>query len=113
MENSWHWSRYLRKKRGKACGHLGKIVGAKGMAGAKAQCWRIPWHVHGAVRWPVQINERGCRRRVKGLEGLHSGPEMGEGRPLMGIVAHPPTTLTRVEERLHRGMRELGEPGQP
>ena len=50
---------------------------------------------------------------MKELEGLHSGPEMGEGSPLMGIVAHPPTTLTRVEERLHRGMRELGEPGQP
>lgn len=31
----------------------------------------------------------------------------------MGKVAHPPTALTRVEERLHRGMRELGEPGQP
>lgn len=50
---------------------------------------------------------------MKGLEGLHASPEMGEGRPLMGKVAHPPTSLTRVEERLHRGMRELGEPGQP
>ena len=54
--------------------------------------------------------ERGCRRRLKGLQGLHSGPEVGEGRPLMGKVARPPTALTKVEERLHSGMCELGEP---
>lgn len=64
------------------------------------------WSSQGAIA----DKERGCRRRVKGLQGLHSGPEVGEGRPLMGKVARPPTALTRVEERLHSGMRELGEP---
>lgn len=69
------WSRYLRKKRGKARGPLGRIVWAKVMAGAKAQWWRIPGTSVEQSDGPC----RGCRRRVTRLEGLHSVLERGRG----------------------------------